>query len=275
MVQLEIPKGLTEGQPFLIQMPNGEQTQFTVPAGMSGGDTMVVPGSVGGASIPVVQGSALPPPVVPENYPAGCCNPGGCCTIALARQQLGADGNVAMMRIQYTMEGCCGPAAPFQDGDMPPNMPTQLAQLGVTADEWAHAVKRLNADVNGMKRGMFNGPFLLRCFATVITLGLVCPTLCAERKKQMETWDLAMHKWQDEFNEKVLVPKGGFCKTQSLCFVTYGSKGEKQRWYYRWLAVAVQPHAVAHLRAEKHLFGDIENLSCCNGIDERKCCMHP
>jgi hypothetical protein len=63
--------------------------------------------------------------------------------------------------------------------------------------------------------------------------------------------------------------------SQSLCWVTHGPKGEKQRHFSRWIAFALQPHAVAHLRDEPHLFGHVESYACCNGVNEMECCMHP
>ena len=73
----------------------------------------------------------------------------------------------------------------------------------------------------------------------------------------------------------MLEPKGSFCKTQSLCWVTRGSEGEKQRHFHRWLAVAITPAAIAQLKSEPHLMGDIEECTCCGGINEHECCMHP
>ena len=73
---------------------------------------------------------------------------------------------------------------------------------------------------------------------------------------------------------QVLEPKGAFCKTQSLCWVTHGPKGEKQRHFERWLAVAVSQEGIQQLKSEPHLFGDIES-GCCGGVNEHDCCIHP
>ena len=48
-------------------------------------------------------------------------------------------------------------------------------------------------------------------------------------------------EWQTAFNQQVLMPKNVFCKSQSLCWVTRGPKGEKQRHYHRWIAFAFGP----------------------------------
>ena len=57
--------------------------------------------------------------------------------------------------------------------------------------------------------------------------------------------------------------------------MTHGPKGEKQRHFHRWLAVALTPQSIAQLKAEPHLMGDIENHACCNGVNEHECCIHP
>ena len=158
---------------------------------------------------------------------------------------------------------------------MPPNTPSELEPLGVTEREWADAVERLRKDVNSLRPGFYTAPCCLYTMLSIFTLCLICPWMCAKQKKNIMAWDTAFRAWQAWFNETVLVPKGGFCKSQSLCYVTYGNNGEKQRHFVRWLAVAFQPEAANVLKSQPHLLGDVDNRGCCNGVNESECCMHP
>lgn len=274
LVEVDIPKGLRPGDLFVIQMPDGNESQFTVPQGKSGGDKITVAAAT---SVPVVHGTPLPPPIRPDMdaKKPGCFEQGGCCNPAPPSEQLDAEGNVALIRLTYKIEDACGKSEPFSGKHMPPNIPSQLAQFGVSEHEWASAIKRLEADVQSLRSGACTAGCWAGACLSILSLGILCPVFCAMRKKKVVAWDAAFRAWQADFNDKVLVPKGGFCKSQSLCWVTYGPKGEKQRHHARWVAIALQPHAVTHLRAEPHLFGDIENHSCCNGVNEGELCIHP
>jgi hypothetical protein len=205
----------------------------------------------------------------------GCGDMGGCCNPAPPPEQLDAEGNVALIRLQYNVQNSCGKSAPFSSKHMPPNIPSELAQFGVSEHEWTSAIKRLEADVQSLRSGHCTAGCCAGLCLGILSLGLLCPVFSAMHKKKVMAWDAAFRTWQADFNDQVLVPKGGFCKTQSLCWVTSGSNGEKHRHYTCWVAFALQPHAASHLKAEPHLFGDIEDHACCNGVAEAECCMHP
>ncbi len=87
-------------------------------------------------------------------------------------------------------------------------------------------------------------------------------------------WNAKLVEWQNRFNEKELKSLGMYIKTQSRCDVHYDDKG-KHRSIECWLAFALTPEESEKLKNEPHLFGDTENATCCNGVNEEECCMHP
>jgi hypothetical protein len=169
------------------------------------------------------------------------------------------------------MQDVCGKSAPFSCRQIPP----QLAQLGVSEDEWESAIKRLGADVQSLKHCACNAESCVGNCLGLLSLCLLLPVLCAMAKKNNMVWDAAFRAWQANFNEKVLVPKGAFCKSQLMAWLIERGGNNKQRFIACWVAFALQPQAVAHLKAEPHLFGDTKNFSGCNGVNELDCCMHP
>ncbi len=122
------------------------------------------------------------------------------------------------------------------------------------------------------KRAQCPGDCLI-CFC-LCTCPLAICYLCKKKKKNVMEWDAAMREWMEAFNKEVLAERGIFMKTQSNCRVSHDENG-KHRHVERWLAFALTEVDAAALGLEPHLSGDIENMNCCGGVDERECCMHP
>ncbi|EOD08918.1 hypothetical protein EMIHUDRAFT_124914 [Emiliania huxleyi CCMP1516] len=311
-MQAAVPAGLSAGDAFVAQLPDGQQIQMTVPPGATAGQQIRVVAPEPVQAYPVVTAEPVvrpvqavpgyqshqvapmpgylahdvhvipPASVVPQPRPTaeyegprgGCCEPGGCCGPPTPpTQDIGPDGHVSILRVKYTDADCCSHSLPFK-AEFMNACPPQLRQAGVTDGEWAHWAGRLYKEVNLIKPQKCS--FI--CWASLVvmlaTLCLIAPLCCAEHRKTIMAWDAAFRSWQAEFNAQVLQPKGIFCKSQSLCWVTRGPKGEKQRHYHRWIAFAFSADAVGNLMHQPHLMGDIES-GCCGGPNEFECCMHP
>ncbi len=63
-----------------------------------------------------------------------------------------------------------------------------------------------------------------------------------------------------------------FINTKSHCIAVYTDKG-KQRHFHRWIAIALTPDESEKLKSEPFLSGDIEDATCCGGVNERDLCM--
>lgn len=251
LMEVSIPAGLRAGDLFVVQMPDGNQCQFAVPKGKSGGDSMEVPTT----GIPVIEGTPLPPPVRPDldAKKPGCCEPGGCCDPAPPPEQLDADGNVALIRLKYKIEDACGKARPFSSKHMPPNMPHQLAQFGISEQEWASAIQRLEADVQSLRSGQCSSACLAGVCLSFLSLGLLCPVLCAQHKKDTMAWDAAFRRWQADFNHNVLEPKASsqcpsaqsvLLSRAPLCFASPPSSSYSQQYFTSPLPPPTSCHRV-------------------------------
>lgn len=222
--------------------------------------------------VSTTMGPTADPTQTSSDDTPGCCDPGGCCNPAPPRQQLNADGSVSILRVPYVIQQCCSHSQPWGAKDL--LVPSQLGQAGVSESEWAQWSQQLYTQVNMIKDPPCPGCAI--CIVCSIgTLGLAVPFMCAAGKTSVLKWDAAFRQWQADFNAQVLQPKGIFCKSQSLCWVTRGPKGEKQRHYHRWIAFAFGPDACMSLQNQPHLQGDIEDHTCCNGFNEHVLCMHP
>lgn len=198
----------------------------------------------------------------------GCCGP---CSSKPPRDQRGQSGETVRVNVDYSIQGCCGQSPPFIPYDME-NIPYQLYNAGVTDQEWTEFVKRL-VQVNSMRKGACRIQCLLRCLS-LIFLPCLIPSACQSCAREIAAWDKELRKWQDDFNNEVLIRQGCFVKTKSNCWVTYNQKGEKQRHIDRWIAFALTPAESELLKYEPHITGDIEK-GCCGGVNEETCCIHP
>jgi len=228
------------------------------------------------------------------------CSQGGCCRQAPVRQVNSAAGECVRLNMLYYGNACfCGPRNPIDPQDM--RCPDVIIAAEMTyrkskleeGEEFCDDYGRpLEAEVRGIwekfmgEKGslmqlqrkylsMSKMPgCLLSMLLFILTLGLCCKRMCNERKRHLSEWDTAMRKWQADFNEE-LNPLGMSVKTQSNCVVTRGGNGEKQRHIERWFAFALTPEEGEKLAQEPHLKGDIEDHTCCGGVNENDLCMHP
>jgi len=196
----------------------------------------------------------------------GCA---GCCTSSPPRDQRGAHGESVQVNLTFYIQGCFGPSPPFNGYDMK-NIPYQLYNAGVSDSEWLKRVGMLQ-QVNNMRLGCCNVSCCLDIFLVIFC---ACKYACKRCAAHIRVWNDALLKWQNDFNNEVLLRQGCFIKTRSNCWVTYNEKGEKQRHIDRWIAIALTPEQSVILRNEPHLTGDIE-AGCCGGVNEHECCVHP
>uniref|UniRef100_A0A7S1VYT9 Uncharacterized protein n=1 Tax=Alexandrium catenella TaxID=2925 RepID=A0A7S1VYT9_ALECA len=210
-----------------------------------------------------------------EAHTVGCCAPCGCGPKVPNKTVRTRSGQILRYNLVYKVEACFGPGDGLQKDHMF-NVPEAMAKMGVQNSTWCKqtiALKDVNAIENSI--GCCPGLTCILLWSPILLLtGCCCCYLCKHQAAKLRQWDAAFREWQANFNQ-ILEPLGIFVKSQSMCYVTHGSKGEKQRHIHRWLAFALTPGQITKLKAEPHLFGDIENNTCCNGIDENELCMHP
>ena len=200
---------------------------------------------------------------------ADCCACACCakCSPKPPRDQRGEHGEQTRVNVDYKTQGCFGPSPSLSQYDMQ-HIPYQLFNCGVTDEEWAFWVGRLQ-EVNYTRRGACT----LGCWAdclTVVFLPCLCSAVCKKGADHIYAWNDALLRWQSDFNNQVLSRQGCMVKSKSHCHVTYNDKGEKQRHFDRWLAFALNLEQCQQLQYEPHITGDVER-GCCNGVDETRC----
>ena len=87
--------------------------------------------------------------------------------------------------------------------------------------------------------------------------------------------DQDLRVWQANFTSEL--QQAGLpmmVKTRSHCHVTYTDKG-RQRHIERWITISLTAEESQRLQHEPHLSGDVQNMTCCNGVDEHELCIHP
>lgn len=221
-----------------------------------------------GQAVPRPSQLRGPTAVYHHSADTGCWT--GCCNSRPPRDQRGAHGEVVQVNLAFSSQGCIGPSSPFCTYDME-NIPYQLYNAGVTDSEWLKRVQMLQK-VNNI-RGEFCSPCCCMTLFTMIFVPCTCSFFCKQNATEIRVWNDALLKWQNDFNDEVLLRQGCFIKTRSDCKVYYTDSG-KSRIISRWIAIALTPEQCAILRNESHLTGDISE-GCCGGINENECCIHP
>jgi len=206
-----------------------------------------------------------------SKHKVGCCAPCGCGPEVPNTTVKTKDGSILRYNFVYRVEHCFG-ASPGLEKKHLDQVPEEIAKKGLQPHQWTEYTSQLRG-INAIESSIGCCPVVLCCILTLPTL-FCCCYLCKMHNADVLKWDQAFREWQAKFN-MILEPLGMFVKSQSMCYVTRGSKGEKQRHFHRWLAFALTPPQVEKLKAEPHLSGDIEDMECCGGIDEGKLCMHP
>jgi hypothetical protein len=204
-------------------------------------------------------------------------------------------------------QGCCGPAQMLRDVEDTRELPAELAELGVTWDEY-HDIFLAQLDAIEQKHfpeGCCCG--LSWCaLGTCLCLGGSALTLCCampffckkgyEHKLSLvQPFDVDLREWQANANERLRHRKL-FLKTQSRSWMVAHGEGAT-RYYSRWIAIALNEEEAARLSKEPHLFGFVMSAQqrgaepppcgdpcCCLGPngdgcqhtpDETVCCVHP
>ncbi len=203
----------------------------------------------------------------------GCCERGGCCRQAPQKlvHTAGEDGRIVRVNLLYEPSGCYSNSG----NGLADEPPDELFINGFRRDSFDDWIGRLEA----MRSLRSTCCFDCWCISCLICLPCFIPCFCSKGKKSIEAWDASFRAWQDGFNTQILGNCGMFVKTQSKCDVIFVPDGKggvrKQRYIERWLAFALTPEEVAKLKSEPHMVGDIENCSCCGGVNESDLCMHP
>jgi len=196
----------------------------------------------------------------------GCCERGGCCRQIPSKIICDSDKTVIRVNLMFYPQRCFKRSEGIVD-----HIPEELLMAGLTleeVDEWL--IRRLQR-ANSIRNPICMD--LCSCFGATLLFCFI-PCACKRNKSHLERWDKELREWQSDFNQQVLERKNMFIKTQSNCHVSYDKNG-KHRHTERWISIAVTQDEVERLKAEPHLQGDVENWSCCNGVDESSLCMHP
>jgi hypothetical protein len=205
-----------------------------------------------------------------------CCARGGYFRQAPAKFITDVDHRPLRINLIFNKEGCNKP------GGLDDSIPDELFATGLdrkVATEYLHqGLTNANAPSNCCCAAM--------CVTSVVLFfwvpGILC-ACCAAGKREADDWNDRMLRWQNDFNSQVLQPRGMYCKTQSKCdaVYVYQSNGNgagstrKERYTERWIAFAMNPEEANLLYNEPHVFGDLEDWTCCCGVDEKRYCAHP
>ena len=172
---------------------------------------------------------------------------------------------------EYSLQQCCASAVPLPEDDMS-QIPIPLSEKGISLEDWQKFTQRLHA-INKTRKGYCNE--CVPCCLKAVFLPCCSYIWCRQQKEYLMIYDERLRSWQRDFNELVLERHGVYCKTRSHCWVSYNDKGERQRHFDRWIAFVLNESDIAALKVEPHLSGDVENLACCDGVNENECCIHP
>ncbi len=153
---------------------------------------------------------------------------------------------------------------PFKEECME-KVPVQLAER-LTEQEWQKCIadlKKVN-EISGVGSKSCSEAAFFSCYvasfivlaASVVGIPLIFVLTCWKRDKYQK----ALRKWQDDFNQEVLQPKGMHCKTQSICGMYESIDGDGNKCMV-WgcdgsrIAFALSATEVKTLKNEPHLLG--------------------
>jgi hypothetical protein len=118
------------------------------------------------------------------------------------------------------------------------DIPPQLADRGVTRDEWMHWMGRLSQQVQEVSFSVVS--------AVLIICTLVAIPYLIHRSNRLHT---LVAQWTEDFNRQVLQPRGLLCKTQK----SVENRG-KHNIEESWLHIALTPEAISTLQQQPHIF---------------------
>lgn len=181
---------------------------------------------------------------------------------SLEAVQLAADGSVTrlLVPIAWNMRTCCGDASrPFKDNEVP----TQLAERGVTAARWAEFCDALQQANRQRPVGVESvcGFFMMVC--CMPTLGLsMCAFNRVRESSCAATWSTNINKAVQKLNTD-LARLGIFAKTQSVqdinmriskSYLSYERNVYADCKITRWVAFAFNQSSISQLQQEDHCF---------------------
>lgn len=179
----------------------------------------------------------------------GCCQP--------ARRIVDHDGQVIRINIGFDLVGLfTSQQQPFNEEDMK-HCPPELLQHGLTEDEW-HEWKQKFITIITERRSFCSS-----------YLSLLCCFQCNTHRKEVLRTDSRLKEWSEDFNSQCLQSKGMFCKIQSY------SLQLRDRLYSHWIAISLTSSDCESLTKERHLFGSVQDWTCCGGVNEHELCCHP
>lgn len=153
----------------------------------------------------------------------------------------------------YPMNACSSNSLGLREEDAE-NVPSELLERGITADQWRSFTKRLAAEVQP-QAPCCGG---LGCFFATVTL---FPLLCWCR--QNNNFQSTLSRWVQQLNSELLESHGMFASTQT---VVYDAQYDKHHHHEElsWIAIALNSEEVSKLKQEPHIWRFHPACPCCN-----------
>ena len=136
-------------------------------------------------------------------------------------------------------------------------IPEVLKEHGVTFEQWKEKIDQF-ITILSSRRSYFSTYF-----------SLLCCFQCSRYRHEVLETNQRLSEWEENFNRNYLENKGIYCKIQSH------SLQLRDRIFSHWIAFSFDRNDIEVLKKEPHLFGSIQDWSCCGGVNEHELCCHP
>jgi hypothetical protein len=172
-----------------------------------------------------------------------CCLKGGCC------YELPEDTKERVF-FEFTVSACCcgtpsnyGFGEDFKGAGQGP--PDELRGLGISRAKWIEYMEKLEP---------LHKQAPTECWKIIVAMLTCCIIPCCVFPDSWGVFHADLKTWQDEFNEKILKPKGAFVKT--FCSATvHHNNGKANRVETSYIAFAMTPAEAVIMEQEPHLLG--------------------
>lgn len=188
-------------------------------------------------------------------FEMGLFEVGGCCKPS--RRIINQNNEIIRLNIGFNLVGLIqSQNQPFNSDDML-NIPIELLNKGITLNEWKDYTNKLIIILSERRGSLWSYFSLLCCFQ------------CSKHKNEVLNTNQKLIEWENDFNINCLQSKGIYCKIQSY------SLQLRERIYSHWIAFSFDKDDIEQLKNEPHLFGSVQDWSCCGGVNENELICHP